>query len=250
MSSDGFGPKIIFEIPTPFMVDGQNFIINVTETVVNTWIIMAFLVIVSYLATRNLKKVPKGMQIFTEAIVDGITTLTKQTMGKDKMAFMPYVGTLILFVAISNIAGLFNVRPPTADVNTTMGLALMTFFMIHFFGIRSKGVGGYFKEFLEPIPFLLPLNVMGELATPISLSFRLFGNIVGGVIVMHLLYHALGIMSAKLFGLIGLMSVGDAAPVFQVLAIPFHFYFDLFAGFLQSFIFAMLTMVFVSIAMD
>ncbi len=249
MSTD-FGPKIVFQIPTSFMVDGQQFVINVTETVVNTWIIMAILVIVSYVVTRNLEKIPKGAQVFTEAIVDGINSLTKQTMGADKVAFAPYIGTLLLFIGFSNIAGLFNLRPPTADVNTTMGLALMTFFMIHFFGAKSKGVGNYLKGFLEPMPFLLPLNIMGELATPISLSFRLFGNIVGGVIVMHLLYGALQAMTSGLFGLAGAASLGEVMPIFQVLAVPFHFYFDLFAGLLQSFIFAMLTMVFVSIAMD
>ena len=247
MGASGFGPKILFKITTPFFSGGEQVIIPVTETVVNTWIIMAVLILFAYFATRNLQKVPKGMQLVTEALVDGINGLTKQTMGDDKVNFAPYVGTLLLFVGISNIAGLFNVRPPTADVNTTMGLALMTFVMIHGFGIKAKGVGSYFKGFLEPMPFLLPLNIMGELATPISLSFRLFGNIVGGVIVMNLLYGALYSLTGAVFGLVGVSTV---VPVFQVIAAPLHVYFDLFAGLLQSFIFAMLTMVFVSIAMD
>lgn len=247
MGASGFGPKILFKITTPFFSGGEQVIIPVTETVVNTWIIMAVLILFAYFATRNLQKVPKGMQIVTEALVDGINGLTKQTMGEDKVYFAPYVGTLLLLVGISNIAGLFNVRPPTADVNTTMGLALMTFVMIHGYGIKAKGVGTYFKGFLEPMPFLLPLNIMGELATPISLSFRLFGNIVGGVIVMNLLYGALYSLSGAVFGLVGVSTV---IPVFQVIAAPLHVYFDLFAGLLQSFIFAMLTMVFIAIQMD
>ena len=247
MGAGGFGPKILFRITTPFFSAGEQVIIPVTETVVNTWIIMAVLILFAYMATRNLKKVPKGMQIVTEGLVGAINDLTKQTMGESRIGFAPYVGTILLFIGLANIAGLFNVRPPTADINTTMGLALMTFVMIHYFGIKSKGFGVYMKGFLEPMPFLLPINVMGELATPISLSFRLFGNIIGGVIVMNLLYGALYSLSGAVFGLVGLSAV---VPVFQVIAAPLHVYFDLFAGLLQSFIFAMLTMVFVSIAMD
>ncbi len=247
MGAGGFGPKIIFKITTPFFSAGEQVIIPVTETVVNTWLIMAVLILFAYMATRNLQKVPKGTQVVTEAIVGGINDLTKQTMGDSRIGFAPYVGTIMMFIGIANIAGLFNVRPPTADINTTMALALMTFAMIHYFGVKSKGIGAYLKGFLEPMPFLLPINLMGEIATPISLSFRLFGNIIGGVIVMNLLYGALYSLSGSVFGLVGMSAV---VPVFQVIAAPLHVYFDLFAGLLQSFIFAMLTMVFVSIAMD
>ncbi len=239
MGTEGFGPKIVFTIP------GLD--IPITETVTNTWIIMALLILFAYVAGRNLKRVPKGMQLITETIVGGVNGLTRQTMGDNKMGFAPYIGTLMLFIGISNIAGLFTLRPPTADVNTTMGLALMTFFAIQGFGIRSHGVVGHFKGFLQPMAFLLPLNILGELANPISLAFRLFGNIIGGVIVMSLLYSALSGLSASAFGLIGL-NVG--IPIFQVIAAPLHIYFDLFSGLLQSFIFSMLTMVFISNAMD
>jgi len=234
LGTEGFGPRVVFEF-------GNGIVI--TETVTVTWFIMFVLVVFSILATRNLQKVPKGMQIITEAIVDGINGLTKQTMGEHRINFAPYVGTLILFIMLANIAGLFGLRPPTADANTTLSLAIMTFFMIHGFGIISKGLGGYLKGFLEPMWFLLPLNIIGELATPISLGFRLFGNIVGGMIIMGLLYGALGGLTTFLFGInIPFLQVG--IPAFL------HIYFDLFAGLLQSFIFTMLTMVFVSIAMD
>ncbi|WZL73611.1 F0F1 ATP synthase subunit A [Clostridiaceae bacterium 35-E11] len=229
----GFGPRIIFELPGG---------IPVTETVTTTWIIMALLIFFSYAATRNFERVPKGLQSVVELLVDGINKLTAQTMGEDKIAFAPYIGTLIIYLVCANLAGLFGFRPPTADVNTTMGLALMTFVMIHFFGMKSKGVGTYLKGFLEPFPVMLPLNLIGELATPISLSFRLFGNIVGGVIIMSLLYGGLATLSLKL---------GIGIPIFQTgIPAPLHIYFDVFAGVLQSFIFSMLTMVFISIAMD
>lgn len=230
---EGFGPRIVFTLP------GN---IPVTETVTVTWLIMAVLAVFSYFATRKLDKVPNKFQNVVEILVDAINNLTKQTMGEDKMRFAPYMGTLILFIGIANISGLFGLRPPTADINTTFGLAIMTFFMVHYNAIKSNGIKNYMKGYLEPMPFLLPLNIIGELANPISLSFRLFGNIVGGLIIMSLLYGALASLSG---------SLGIPIPIFQT-GIPavLHIYFDLFAGLLQSFIFTMLTMVFIAMAMD
>ena len=220
-----FGPEIIWVLS---FGDTQ---IPITQTVTTTWFIMAVLIGLSILLTRNLNLVPGKKQMVAEILVDTIYNLTETTMGKRFKNFAPYIGTLILFIGVANISGLLGLRPPTADLNTTMALALMTFILIHFMGFKSKGIGGYLKGFMEPMPFLLPLNIMGELATPISLSFRLFGNIVGGLIIMTLVYDALG---------------NFAVLVPAVL----HAYFDLFAGLLQSFIFAMLTMVFVSLASD
>ncbi|MBN4050675.1 MAG: ATP synthase F0 subunit A [Alkaliphilus sp.] len=233
---EGFGPKIMFEIP----IFGG---IPITETIINMWIVMALLVGFAIFATKRLDKLPKGIQNYVEVIVDAMNKLTIQTMGEDKKSFAPYMGSLFLFLLLANLWGLIGLRPPTADLNTTLALAMMTFFMIHFFGAKSKGVLGYAKGFFEPFILMFPLNVMGELSTPISLGFRLFGNMVGGLIIMSLLYAGLGGVSAA----IGL----EFFPVLQA-GIPFvfHMYFDLFAGVLQTFIFVMLTMVFVSIAMD
>lgn len=229
----GFGPIVVFEI----------FGIPITQTVTTTWFIMAGLGVFTYFATKKMENVPKGIQNFTEIIIDAINGLTKQTMGDNNSGFSPYMGTLLIFLAISNIAGLVGLRPPTADVNTTLSLAIVTFLMIHFFGMKSKGILTYAKDFLEPFPALLPLNLMGEIATPISLGFRLFGNVIGGVIIMNLLYGALSGFTTKLIGInIPILQVG--LPVFL------HMYFDLFAGVLQSFIFTMLTMVFISIAIE
>lgn len=216
-----FGPEVIWVLPI-----GEG--IPITQTVTTTWFIMAVLVAVSILLTKKLTIIPGKKQVIAEIIVDGIYKLTKTTMGKQFENWAPYVGTILLFVGFANISGLLGMRPPTADLNTTMGLALMTFVLIHSNGFKSNGFAGYLKSYLQPMPFLLPLNIMGELANPISLSFRLFGNVVGGLIIMKLVYSALG--SFALF-------------VPAVL----HVYFDLFAGLLQSFIFAMLTMVLVSL---
>lgn len=218
------GPKIY----------GLLFGIPITETLRNTWIVMAAILLICILITRNMKKEPGKAQIIAETIVTAIDNLTDQTMGKQNMKFAPYMLALFAFLGLSNILGIIGLRSPTADLNCTVALALMTFFMTQFFGLKSKGVGGYLKGFLEPMPFLLPINIIGEFANPVSLSFRLFGNMLGGSIIMGLLYSALT----------GMMYFAVAIPI------PFHFYFDIFSGLLQSFIFVMLSMVFVSGAME
>ena len=228
-----FGAKKIIEFSNGVFI---------TETVINTWIIMAVLVIVSIILTRNMKLVPEGKQNVAEIIVTMLTGLVGSSMGKDKIGFTPYMGTLMIYIMIANLWGLIGLRAPTADLNTTFALSILTFFLIHGFAIKRKGVGGWIKgQFLEPVAVLFPLNVISEIATPVSLAFRLFGNIVGGMIIMTLVYSALGSI------LSGVLPI----PIFM-LGIPLvlHAYFVVFAGVLQSFIFTMLTMVFVSMAMD
>jgi F-type H+-transporting ATPase subunit a len=212
-----YAPRVMFYI----------FGFPITEVVTTTWIIMLVLIVFGWLGGRNLKKIPSTFQNIIELIVDSINKLTETTMGGDKLGFAPYMGTLALFLAIANLSGLLGIRPPTADLNTTFALSLLTFIAVQYFGIKSKGKD-YFKGFIEPFVLMFPLNVIGELANPISLSFRLFGNILGGLIIMALIYSAAPII----------------APILP------HIYFDLFSGVLQTFIFVMLTMVFISMAMD
>jgi F-type H+-transporting ATPase subunit a len=240
----GFGPRIVWD--SGWKVPGLEFLgtFQITETVTVTWLIMIGLIVFSILSTKKLEKVPKRLQLVLEILVGAVNNLTAQTMGEDKKSFAPYMGTILLFLAIANLAGLIGLRPPTADVNTTIGLAMITFTMIHVSGVRKKGIGKYLKGFTEPLLPMLPLNIIGELATPISLGFRLFGNIIGGLIIMNLVYSALAALSSMLFG-------PSMIPIFQAgLPAVLHVYFDLFAGVLQSFIFTMLTMVYVSMAMD
>lgn len=230
MGTGGFGPDKVIHLYGDVWI---------SRTVTTTWFIMACLFIFALYVKRNLKQRPDAFQVVVEAIVTGIYDLVKLVMGEDKMAYAPYIGTLLLFIAASNLSGLVGLRPPTADMNTTLCLSMMTFFLIHGSGVRRKGLG-YFKGFIEPHPVMLPLNLIGELATPISLGFRLFGNITGGLVIMSLLYGALGLIS------VGGVPIGMGIPVPAFL----HIYFDVFAGVLQSFIFSMLTMVFVAMAMD
>lgn len=219
-----FGPKYVFQIPEAVPFFGG---VWVTNTVTTTWIIMVALFILAFVLTRKLNEVPEGKQNFAEMLIDGLNGLVAQTMGGDKMGFAPYVLTLMLYLAIANLSGLLGFRPPTADLNTTLALSLLTFFMTQGFGFKSKKLG-YLKGFVEPFPLMLPMNIIGELANPVSLSFRLFGNILGGVVIMALLYQVIPL---------GVPAV-------------LHVYFDVFSGLIQTFIFAMLSMVFISMAMD
>lgn len=231
MGNEGFGPRVVFEI----------FGVQVSETVTVTWFVMLLMTLFCFLATRNLKKKemrknPKGFQLVGELFVKTVNGMTRQNMGEKNVGFAPYIGTLILFLAIANLVGLIGLRPPTSDLNLTLCLSIITFMLTQFFGLKTKGPGGYIKGFFEPMPFLFPLNVVGELANPVSLGFRIFGNVVAGVIIMSLIYGALGSV------LFGVFSLG--------IPVPLHLYFDLFSGLLQSFIFTMLTMVFISGAME
>lgn len=230
---EGFGPKIAFWIGN----------VPIPETVVVTWIIMAVFIITAWLVTRNFEKIPRGVQNVVEMLVETINKFTAETMGEDKKSFSPYIGTIFLFLVVGNLIGLLGLRPPTSDVNTTFALSMLTFVIIHYNSIKSSGIGGYVKGYFEPFPVLFPINVLGDLATPISLGFRLFGNIIGGFIVMTLLYQALAGFSSMM----GLTSI----PILQaIIPVVFHVYFDMFSGILQSFIFVMLSMVFISGAMD
>lgn len=199
----------------------------VTETVTTTWIIMIVLCFIGWLGGRSLKTIPGKFQNVIELYVNTINNLTKSTMGSDKMGFAPYIGTLILLIASCNLSGLVGFRAPTADLNTTFALSLLTFFLTQFNGFRRKKLG-YLKGMTEPYVFLLPSNIIGEISNPISLAFRLFGNITGGFIIMSLIY--------------------SVTPL--VIPVLPHVYFDVFSGLLQSFIFTMLSMVFISGAMD
>ncbi|MFT4326959.1 MAG: F0F1 ATP synthase subunit A [Candidatus Woesearchaeota archaeon] len=210
--------------------------IGITETIQNTWIIMGVLIVFALfirLSIKKFNKIPSGVQNFVEFIVESFTNFTTSVMGKHNVKFAAFYMSMFLFILLANLSGLFALRPPTADIATTFALAITTFFMIHSFGIMSKGIVNYIKDFFKPMFLLFPINVIGELAVPVSLAFRLFGNILGGTIIMALVYsipfwpmHAIGVPAIL------------------------HAYFDLFAGLLQSFIFVMLSMTFVSNAIQ
>ena len=220
---------------------------KISETVVTSWIIMAALIIAALLLTRNLQPVPTTKrQIMLEYAIVTLRNLVRGNMGEDVEKRMPnmlpYIGSLFLFFVCSNLIGLLGFKSPTTDVDTTLAWALMTVFLIYYQGMNAKGLR-YWKGLLEPVPLLLPLNIVSEFATPISLTFRPFGNILGGTVIMGLLYQLLAFISTLIPNV--------TIPFLQlVIPVPLHLYFDLFSGCLQAFIFVMLTMVFISNATE
>lgn len=220
---------------------------KISTTVTTSWLIIAALAITSYFLTRNLKKVPTSkVQIFLEYAVITLLNLVKSTMGEEAVRKMPnmvsYIGSLFVFFACSNLVGLLGFRSPTTDLDTTLAFSLITVFLIYYSGVKAKGMS-YFKGLAEPVAIMLPMNIVSEIARPISLTFRPFGNILGGAVIMSLVYQFLGFLSS----LIPKITI----PVFQfAIPVPLHLYFDLFSGVLQAFIFVMLTMVFVGNAAE
>lgn len=227
------GPKVIFTIP----IFGG---IDVNETTVNAWIVMAFIVILCLVLTRKLEKIPKKRtQQVAEKLITMIDNLVVTTMGERNKGFAPYIITLLLSSAFGSLVCLFGMRSVTADINTTAGWAIMTFVLIYYCGIRKNGLG-HFKGLISPVPVMLPLNLISEAATPVSMSFRHFGNIFAGSIISTLVYGALAAASYAILPSINI-------PFLQV-GIPavLSLYFDLFSGCMQAFVFSMLTMVYVS----
>jgi F-type H+-transporting ATPase subunit a len=199
----------------------------ITETVVSTWLVMAILLGLALVLRRRLELYPDKAQNVVEIVVDGFNSLVSSNMGDNRRGFMPYMASLFLFISFANLSGLIGLRPPTSDINVTAGLALLTFLAIHYYGLKAKG-WQHITGLAEPFFLFIPMNVISELAKPLSLAMRLFGNIFGGTMIMAMIAGAISIF----------------VPILPSL------YFDLFAGLLQSFIFTMITMVFITLALD
>lgn len=226
------GPTIFFTIP---LFGG----IRIDETIVNAFLITAVIFVFCRVLTYKMEKIPrKKTQIIAEKLVLTIDKLVETTMGGGFMKFSPYIMALFSSSILGSLIGLVGLRPITMDINTTGAWALMTAFFIHYIGFQTNGFRNYMKSFAEPIPFLLPINLIGILSTPVGMALRHFGNIVGGNIIMTLIYTGLASFSSM---------IRLPVPIFQAgLPAILSLYFDLFSGFMQAFIFCMLTMVYVS----
>jgi len=196
------------------------------ETLCMTWLTMAIVLIIAFLATRNLKMVPTGWQNVVEIIVTSLEAQIETTMGKRGQFLAPFIVSLFMFLLVSNWLGLFpTMSSPTNDLNTTLGLALLVIVMVHTLGLYMKG-GHYIKHFFQPTPVFVVINAIEEIAKPITLSFRLFGNILAGEILIIIL--------------LKLMPVWMPIPSVIWLA------FSIFIGGVQAFIFTMLSMAYLA----
>ena len=203
--------------------------IDVMESVVVTWIIMAIMMIASLilvhgLKVRNIRKKQAALESGMSFIYDFFEGL----LGKEGKAYIPYLITVVIYIGIANMIGLLGFKSPTKDLNVTVSLAVMSIVLVEVAGIRKKGVKGWIKSFAEPIAIIAPINVLELFIRPLSLCMRLFGNVLGAIVVMALIKHLLPL----------------------IVPLPFSFYFDIFDGVIQAYVFVFLTSLYIKEAIE
>jgi F-type H+-transporting ATPase subunit a len=203
--------------------------IDVMESVVVTWIIMAIMMIASLilvhgLKVRNISKKQAALESGMSFIYDFFEGL----LGKEGKAYIPYLITVVIYIGIANMIGLLGFKSPTKDLNVTVSLAVMSIVLVEVAGIRKKGVRGWIKSFAEPIAIIVPINVLELFIRPLSLCMRLFGNVLGAIVVMALIKHLLPL----------------------IVPLPFSFYFDIFDGVIQAYVFVFLTSLYIKEAIE
>ncbi len=236
------GPKILFSIELPFMT------LNITETTLSLLVVTLGIMIAAFVLTRKITKRPSRSQVIVEKIVDMLYNVVGDTMGRHNLKFAPYIGTLFVTLLFGTLIGTTQVfRSTTADLSVTMAFALITTGMVWYNSIKNFGFKAWLKGFTEPIAVMTPMNIVSEIATPVSLAFRHFGNVAGGSVLTALIYGALSALSSLIFGWIP--GIIGQIPFMQV-GIPafLSIYFDLFSGFVQAFVFILLTMIYVGAA--
>ena len=228
--------------------------IPITETLVVTWVIMILLTGLCIWLTHGLKvwNISKR-QAVAEKIVLLAENFVISNMGEQFRRYIPFVTAIFALSICSSLSSLVGVFPPTATVSTELAWAVIVFILITYTKIKTNRLGGYLKGFTEPIFLMAPFNVLGEVFTPISMSFRHFGNIVSGVVISTLVYAALTLANHALFGwLPGALGEILGSIPFLTVGIPavVSLYFDWFSSFMQAFIFCMLTMMFIASAAE
>ncbi len=208
----------------------------ISDTTVGAWIITAVLLLFGFIVSRKLRHVtesdtPGMFQSGLEIVMEALENMAEGIMGANSRRFINYIGTIFLFILLCNLSGLLGLRAPTADFGVTFLLGMFTFFIVNYQGIKNRGFG-HVTSLFKPVPILFPINLIGEIANPISLSLRLFANMLSGVIIMGLWY---GMMP-------WLMKI--------ILPAALHAYCDLFSGAIQAYVFCMLTMVYINDKME
>lgn len=206
--------------------------ILISETIIVTWLVMAVLILFScfvrFVLFKNFKEMPVGIQNILEFAIESIENFSKGILGENGGKIAPYIFTLASFIVLSGFIELFGLRPPTADLSMTATLAVITFILINYFAIRRKGVIGRIKDYGKPVFFIAPIKVLVDFALPVSLSCRLFGNMLGGLIVMDILY----------------MVAPIGIPAFLSI------YFNVFHALIQTYVFVLLSLTFIREAVE
>lgn len=251
MELDISGAKVFYTLPFDFPVLGK---LQISETMVVSWIVMLLITGLCIWLTHDLKveNISKR-QAAAEMLVEMANKFVVGNMGEAFRYFIPFVAALFATSVVSNLISLIGLRSPTADLSTEAAWAVVVFIMITSQKIKTNGVGGYLKGFTTPIAIMTPFNVLSELATPVSMACRHFGNILSGVVINGLLYGALAVASSALLGFLpGILGdILSKIPILDV-GIPaiLSVYFDWFSGIMQAFIFCMLTVMYIANAAE
>jgi F-type H+-transporting ATPase subunit a len=242
--------KLKIDVIFSFKMFGYD--IDVYNSVVVMWIVMAVLIIFSIMSSKKLETIPRGIQNVIEIIIDGINSFSKDIAGQHWKALTPYVGTVFIFLIVSNSISIFNIIPewnqlykltgfeffnklpnislvpPTKDINVTLALGFMSVVMVTVSSIKKKKISGWLKGYVEPVSIMLPIKILENFIRMVSLAFRLFGNVLAAFIIMEIVYLTIPL----------------------ILPAALSIYFDLFDGVLQAFIFGYLTLLYMAEAVE
>ena len=235
------GAKVYFAIKTPW------FDINITQTTISILAVTVLLITLAYFIGRKITKRPGRFQVIVEKLITMLYGMVESTMGKHNLKFAPYIGTLFLSSTIGTLIGMTGVfRSVTADLSVTLAWALVTTGIVWYSNIKNFGFKAWLKGFTEPIVIMTPMNIVSEIAQPLSLAFRHFGNVAGGSVLTTLIYATLALLSNVIFGWLPEAILACFPPVLTA-GIPafLSIYFDLFSGFVQALVFSLLTMVYI-----
>lgn len=198
--------------------------VKLNATILFSWLVMAILTLTSWVCTRRLtmgERIPR-LQNFLEVLVTGMRDQIRDVAQQDPGRYLAFVGTLFLFIALSNLLAVApGFRPPTGSLSTTAALATCVFVAVPLYGIASKGVGRYLKHYVQPTPFMLPFNVIGELSRTLALAVRLYGNMMSGVVIAAILIGFVPFFVPILMQLLGLLTGMIQAYIFAVLAMVY-----------------------------
>ncbi|WP_031551876.1 F0F1 ATP synthase subunit A [Oribacterium sp. FC2011] len=213
------------QVSTVFSIGG----IQVAESTVITWVIMAVLVGLSVYLGSNLKvRNPSKKQQLAEIIVSWFDNFTGELLGEHGKQYSTIISVILIYIGVSNLIGLFGLKPPTKDLNVTVGLSVISIFLIEIAGFRRKGAKGWIKHFSEPVAIVTPINILELVIRPLSLCMRLFGNVLGAFIIMELI---------KMVVPVGVPAI-------------FSLYFDIFDGLIQAYVFVFLTSLYIQDATE
>ena len=240
------GPKVYLSIDFLTEKLGSIFGNIITQTTLTIFACSLILITLAFIINKSILKRPGKFQVVVEKLVSMLYGLVEDTMGKHNVRFAPFIGTVFLSSIICTLLGTTQVfRSATADLSVTAAWALVTSVMVWYSNIKNFGFKSWLKGFTEPVVVMTPMNIISEIAQPLSMAFRHFGNVAGGSVLTSLIYAALALVSNLVLGwLPGLLG---NIPFFQT-GIPafLSLYFDLFSGFVQAFVFSLLTMIYIA----